>query len=157
MNGSVMPEWMMKKMKAEPVSAIARQETRQQRVVTFASLLIEKDSPKFWRELQEKLEISVKFLPGLGLTGSTSSFGNGVRVTVNSPGIFPIRTYTDLFWTPEAGGIRCSGLNIGTYIFQFRVTPDNRVAVFSSRGGCALMNPEQACEHVMKAMIDLTC
>jgi hypothetical protein len=74
---------------------------------------------------------------------------------VSFPGILPIRTYTDLFWAKEAGGIRCSGRNIGAYILQFRVTPDNRVAVLSSRGGNDLMNPEEACEHVMKVMIDL--
>jgi hypothetical protein len=160
MNDPLIPEWMKKKKtekteQTEQGSASAKEEVRQRPIVTFASLIIEKDSQKFWRELQEKLRISVQFLPELGLTGSTSSFGSGVRVSVSFPGILPIRTYTDLFWAKEAGGIRCSGRNIGAYILQFRVTPDNRVAVLSSRGGNDLMNPEEACEHVMKVMIDL--
>ncbi len=154
MNDSLMPEWMKKK-KVEQESASVQEEASQQRVVTFASLLIKKDGRKFWRELQEKLGISVRFLPALGLTGSTSPLGNGVRVSVSCPGVLPIKTYTDLFLTQEVGGIRCSGLNIGAYTLQFRVTPDNCVAVLSSRGGRDLMNPEEACEHVMKLMIDL--
>ncbi|MFI5118129.1 MAG: hypothetical protein ACHP8B_15665 [Terriglobales bacterium] len=145
----------MKKKKAEQEPADVKEEAGQQRVVTFASLLIKRDGRKFFRELQQKLEISVRFLPALGLTGSTSPLGDGVRVSVICPGILPIQTYTDLFWTQEVGGIRCSGLNIGAYTLQFRVTPDNRVTVLSSRSGYDLMNPEEACEHVMKAMIDL--
>jgi hypothetical protein len=153
MNDSLMPEWMKKK-KAEQESASAKEETRQQRTVT-ASLLIERDGPNFWKELQEKLEIGVQFLPQLGFTGSTTTFGGGVRVSVSSPGVFANQTYTDLFWTHELGGIRCSGLNIGAYTLQFRITPDNRVAVLSSRSGYDLMNPYDACEYVMKLMIDL--
>ena len=156
MNDSRMPEWMKKKKKAEQEPAGVKEEARQQQGgVTFASLLIKRDGRKFFRELQEKLEISVQFLPELGLTGSTSPLGDGVRVSVSCPGILPIQTYTNLFWTQEVGGIRCSGLNIAAYTLQFRVTPDNRVAVLSSRGGCDLMNPEETCEHVMKMMIDL--
>lgn len=154
MNDSLMPEWMKKK-KAEQESASVKEEARQQRAVTFDSLLIKRDSRKFWKELQQKLEIAVRFLPELGLTGSTSPLGDGVRVAVSCPGVLPIQTHTDLFWTQEVGGIRCSGLNIGFYILQFRVTPDKRVAVLSSRGGSDLMNPEQACEHVMQVMMDL--
>src|ERR1035438_10281085 len=118
MNDPLIPEWMKKKKtekteQTEQGSASAKEEVRQRPIVTFASLIIEKDSQKFWRELQVKLRISVQFLPELGLTGSTSSFGSGVRVSVSFPGILPIRTYTDLFWAKEAGGIRSEERRVG--------------------------------------------
>ena len=152
MNDVLMPEWMKKKHEADEL-AKAKEEARQQKLMT-AALLIEREAPKFWKQLQEKIAIAVEFLPKLDMTGSITTFGSGMRVSVSCPGVFANQTYTDLFFNGEVRKIRCTTLNGGVYTLQFTVGPDDTVGVESSRDAI-FMNVDQASEYVMRKMIEV--
>ena len=114
---------------------------------------IEKAGPEYWRALQEQLVAAVDVLPDGELSGSITTFGGGLRVTVTRIGAFN-QTHTDIFYTRNATEIRCSTHDSGLYILKFCVTPDNQLAVKSARG-VDPMNPAQASEYIMQSMIDV--
>ena len=117
------------------------------------SVLIDRESPRFWNELQERLDNAIDAQSELDVSGITTAFDGGFRVTLNRPGMVFQQTYTDLFYKRGAPEIRCSTLKAGAYTLRFSLTPDHQVAVTSSRGS-GLMNTSEAAEYVMQVMLD---
>jgi hypothetical protein len=115
--------------------------------------LIERCGPQFWDELQHKLAAAVDSLYLHDLAGMITSFGGGIRVTLNRPGKVFNHDYTDVIFKRSPAEIRCASLNDGTYTLRFCVTADNKVAVTSTRRN-QVMNPEQACEHIMTLLLN---
>jgi hypothetical protein len=117
------------------------------------SQLIERGGSQFWDELQHKLAAAVDSLYLHDLAGMITSFGGGIRVTLNRPGKAFNHDYTDVIFKRTPAEIRCTTLNDGTYTLRFCVTPDNKVAVTSTRRN-QVMNAEQACEHIMTLLLN---
>jgi len=114
--------------------------------------LIERGAPLFWNELQDKLNAAVDALYLHDLSGMITSYGGGIRVTLNRPGKAFNRDYTDIVFKRAPAEIRCATLNDGTYTLRFQLTDENKVAVTSTRRN-QVMNPEQACEHIMTLLV----
>jgi LSD1 subclass zinc finger protein len=117
------------------------------------AVIIQREAPKYWAELQQRLEADADVYSDRGLSALVTPFDGGLRVTVNRPGSVFQQTYTDLMYKRGAPEIRCSALNNTTYVMKFTVTPENGVAVTSTRG-LEPMNPQQASEHVMQLMLE---
>lgn len=115
--------------------------------------LIERGGSRFWDELQVKLAAAVDALYLHDLAGIITSYGGGIRVTLNRPGKAFNHDYTDVIFKRSPAEIRCTTLNDGTYTLRFCVTVDNQVAVTSTRRS-QMMNPEQACEHIMTLLVN---
>ncbi len=98
------------------------------------AIIIQREAPKFWAELQQRLEADADVHSDRGLSTLVTAFDGGLRVTVNRPGSVFQQTYTDLIYKRGAPEIRCSALNNTTYVMKFAVTPENGVAVTSTRG-----------------------
>lgn len=114
--------------------------------------LIERGGPQFWDELQHRLAAAVDSLYLQDLAGMITSFGGGIRVTLNRPGKVFNHDYTDVTFKRSPAEIRCTSLNDGSYTLRFCVTADNQVAVTSTRRN-QIMNSEQACEHIMTLLL----
>jgi hypothetical protein len=106
----------------------------------------------FWNELQEKLNAAVDALYLHDMSGVITSYGGGIRVTLQRPGKAFNRDYTDIVFKRAPAEIRCATLNDGTYTLKFLVSDGNKVAVSSTRRN-QVMNPEQACEHIMTLLV----
>ncbi len=115
--------------------------------------LIERRGPQFWDELQHKLAAAVDSLYIQDLAGMITSFGGGIRVTLNRPGKVFNHDYTDVIFKRSPAEIRCTSLNDGSYTLRFCVTANNELAVTSTRRN-QVMNPEQACEHIMTLLLN---
>lgn len=115
--------------------------------------LIERGGQQFWTELQGKLAAAVDALYLQDLAGMITSFGGGIRVTLNRPGKVFNHDYTDITFKRSPSEIRCTTLNDGTYTLRFCVTANNKVAVTSTRRN-QVMNPEEACEHIMTLLLN---
>ena len=114
--------------------------------------LIERGAPRFWSELQEKLAAAVDSLYLQDLSGLITSFGGGLRVTLNRPGKVFHQEYTDIQFKRSPAEIRCTTLKDGTYSLRFSTTPNNEIVVISSRG-LDPMTPEQASDYIMKLLL----
>jgi hypothetical protein len=114
--------------------------------------LIERGAPRFWNELQEKLNAAVDSLYLQDLSGLITSFGGGLRVTLNRPGKVFNQDYTDIQFKRAPAEIRCTTLKDGTYSLRFSVTGNNELVVISSRG-LDPMTPEQASEYIMNLLV----
>lgn len=114
--------------------------------------LIERGCPQFWIELQSKLAAAVDALYLQDLSGMITSFGGGVRVTLNRPGKAFNHDYTDITFKRSPSEIRCTTLNDGTYTLRFCITADNQLAVTSTRRN-QVMKAEEACEHIMTLLL----
>src|SRR4029077_8907977 len=149
----IKPDWMKKKQ--EEQEAAARElEVRRQPSADAVSV-IEKDGPRFWKELKEKLVIAVSFLPNLNLTGSITTVGDvssadAIRVTINKPGTSLNQTYTDLYFNIDAKQIRCGTLNGGVYTLLLGVTPDRRVEVIRPSKQSKAMAADATSQYVME-------
>lgn len=115
--------------------------------------LIERSGPQFWNDLQHQLAAAVDALYLHDLAGMITNYGGGIRVTLNRPGKAFHHDYTDVVFKRSPAEIRCTTLNDGTYTLRFCVTADNKVAVTSTRRS-QVMNPEQACEHIMTLLLN---
>jgi hypothetical protein len=115
--------------------------------------MIERAAPLFWNELQSKLGAAVDALYLHDLTGMITSYGGGIRVTLNRPGKAFNHDYTDIVFKRAPAEIRCASLNDGTFKLQFCITDENKVAVISTRRN-QVMNPDQACEHIMTLLLN---
>ena len=151
MNDSMMPEWMKKKQEKNELEQ-ARAEAKKQRELAAANLL-ELKRPSFWQQFREQSAIAVEFLPKLDMAGQiTEHSGNGLRVSVNRPGVFANQTFTDLFFKPNA--ITATGLNLGAYMLMFCVASDTEVGVCLD-GSSEPMTPTEAAEVVIRRMMTL--
>jgi hypothetical protein len=114
---------------------------------------IETQGPVFWQALQDRLALAIDSLPGDGeLTGSITSFGGGVRITVTKLGMAFNQAYTDLFYKRGSSEIRCSALNGSPYVLRFAPTADGKIGVKSTLG-ISSMDPNEAGEHIMELML----
>ena len=150
-----MPDWIKKRLQAEQLEK-AEEEAKRQRSLA-GGLLIEKERPRFWRQLQEKLNIDVQFLPKLGIIGSISAHPGApsnpsLRINMMRSGIYPNQTYTDVFL--DANRIRCTTLGDGAYSFQFCVVSDTEIAVMNEANG-QRMDSGQASEYILRRMVEL--
>lgn len=114
--------------------------------------LIERGAPQFWSELQDKLTAAVDALYLHDLSGLITSFGGGLRVTLNRPGKAFNQDYTDIQFKRAPAEIRCTTLKDGTYSLRFSVTANNELVVISSRG-LDPMDAGQASEYIMKLLL----
>jgi hypothetical protein len=112
---------------------------------------IEKEGPVFWQILQDKLALAIDSLPS-EFSGSITSFGGGVRVTVNKLGMAFNQAYTDLFYKRGSSEIRCSALNGSPYVLRLSSTADGKVGVKSTLG-ISTMDPCETSEHIMELML----
>ena len=114
--------------------------------------LIERGAPRFWSELQERLTAAVDSLYLQDLSGLITSFGGGLRVTLNRPGKAFNQDYTDIQFKRAPAEIRCTTLKDGTYSLRFSLTANNELVVTSTRG-LDPMNPEEASDYIMKLLL----
>ena len=114
--------------------------------------VIEREGPVFWQALQDSLAQEVDALPS-EFSGSITSFGGGIRVTVNKLGMAFNQGYTDLFYKRGATEIRCSALNVSPYMLKLCPTPDGKLEAKSTLG-LNTMDASGASKHVMELMLD---
>lgn len=148
---NVVPGWMKQK-RQEIEAATLKRELDDRRALT-AHLLVERDGPKFWKSLKEKLNITVNALSSIGLTGSFSSPINSahVHIEVLRPGNFPNLTNVDLHF--YGNKICCTGLT-GAYELCMGTKYNNKVGAQSAGRPTAYLDADQASEFVMRRMTD---
>jgi hypothetical protein len=148
---SQMPEWMKKKQQEMRLSEATEKDAERRKLA--AALLIQSESPEFWKRLLDNLKLAVEALATIELTGSYSQIGlNAVRISMNHPDLFASRTHTDLFH--ETGRIRCTTLGVGAYNLDFHVISETEVGVLDKHKGGSPMNADQASEYVIRRMVD---
>ena len=151
MDEALVPEWM-KKIRQEDDLAEAKKESSR-KIEVEASPLLQQEGPRFWSRLQQSLSIVVDSLPVLNLSGSISSFKEGIRIEVVYYHLVPIQTYTDIGYDPSTAVIRCSTVNGGICRLYLCEIPNNEVAAFAELDGSP-MDPEQTSEYIMRPMVD---
>ena len=150
---SMVPSWMKEEQKKEEALESARliSEHRER----AALLAIERFGPAFWQSLKEKLQISVRSLHVLNMTGSFSSpMGDPrhIHIEVARPENFPQLANTDIYFDGES--FRCSGLNIGSYDVKLMVSTNNEVAASVLSEPHKMMDPDGTAEYIMRRMVN---
>lgn len=154
MDEALVPEWMKKKRQEDELAEAKKEAARQLEVQ--ASHILRQEGPRFWSQLQKNLAIAVDSLPFLKLTGSISSFSEGIRIEVVYYHLVPVQTYTDISYDSNRAAIRCSTMSGGICQLYLRVVSDSEITALAELDGLP-MNPEQASEFIMRPMIDCVC
>jgi hypothetical protein len=151
----LIPDWLKRKQEIVELEEAQREAGAQGRLA--AGLLIERQRPKFWQQLVEKLKIAIDALPevpALKLAGSLSPFGSTqVRLDMRRTGLWANTTYTDLFC--DEWRIRCTTLGDGAYNLEFCTIGNTEIAVVDDRSPGTPMDADYASQYIMGRMVNL--
>jgi hypothetical protein len=150
---SVVPSWMKEEQQKEEALESARHASEHRALAVH--LILEREGPKFWQSLKEKLQISVESLRVLNLNGSFGSpMGDPrhIHIEVVRQESLPQLANTDIYFDGES--FHCTGLNIGSYDVKLVVATNNDVAASVLNEPHKMMDPDRTAEYVMRRMVN---
>lgn len=119
-----------------------------------ADSIIRLQSAGFWKRLLGALELTVKALREIDVTGSINPFGKEiVRVLLNDNSTPPVSTRIDLIL--DGDRIRCSVMNGGIYYLNFVAVSDTQIEVRDIQNDSDSLDARRTAEYVVDRMLNI--
>jgi hypothetical protein len=155
MENPVIPAWIKSRKDAADASKAIQELDRQKQ--NAASLLIQKDGPKFWDRFVTSSKMNVDALPTLGVRGSLSVMGN-VKVEasaifhLNSESLMPRLNTLNVFYSERNPYVvRCHPLSGDGFNIPLCVV-DN--VVYATPDPGVMMSAEELAEELVRRLVD---